>query len=119
MVQRPFALFELRDLQERQQQGQDPYCEFLRVPALNCGLYVLPAGSTDRQTPHEEDELYYVVDGLGVFSVEGADRTVQKGSVLYVQAGVDHRFHSIAQDLTVLVFFSSARTSGRQATARV
>lgn len=108
MSHRSFALFELDDLQNRQRQGQDPYYEFLRVPALNCGLYVLPAGSTDRQVPHDEDEVYYVVGGLGVFTVEGADRTVQTGSVLYVKAGVDHRFHSIAQDLTVLVFFSSA-----------
>ncbi len=104
---RPFALFELSNLQARQTQSGEAYYEFLRVPALNVGLYVLPAGSTDRQTPHDEDEVYYVVDGLGVFTVEGADRTVQKGSVLYVKAGVDHRFHSITKDLTVLVFFSS------------
>ena len=80
MSHRPFALFELQDLQESQRQSLQPYYEFLRVPALNVGLYVLPAGSIDYQTPHEEDEVYYVVDGLGVFTVEGADRTVQKGS---------------------------------------
>ena len=109
MTDRPFALFEVAELARRQAQTDDPYYEFLRVPALNCGLYVLPAGSTDRQTPHEEDEVYVVLDGLGVFTVEGADRTVQKGSVLYVKAGVDHRFHSITEDLSVLVFFSSAQ----------
>ena len=110
MSHRPFALFELDQLKHGQETSGEPYYEFLRVAALNCGLYVLPAGSTDRQTPHEEDEVYYVIDGLGVFTVEGADRTVQKGSVLYVKAGVDHRFHSITKDLTVLVFFSSAPT---------
>jgi quercetin dioxygenase-like cupin family protein len=110
MTYRPFALFEIQDLQASQQQSGQPYFEFLRVPALNVGLYVLPAGSIDYQTPHEEDEVYYVVDGLGVFTVEGADRTVQKGSILYVKAGVPHRFHSITQTLTVVVFFSSAVT---------
>jgi mannose-6-phosphate isomerase-like protein (cupin superfamily) len=109
MTDRPFALFELPDLEKRQRQTDDPYYEFLRVPALNCGLYVLPVGATDRQTPHAEDEVYVVLGGLGVFTVEGSDRTVQKGSVLYVKAGVDHRFHSITQDLTVLVLFSSAQ----------
>jgi quercetin dioxygenase-like cupin family protein len=108
MSHRPFALFELSALQQAQALSGEAYHEFLRVPALNCGLYVLPAGSTDRQTSHEEDEVYYVIDGLGVFTVEGADRTVQKGSVLYVKAGVDHRFHSITKDLTVLVFFASS-----------
>jgi mannose-6-phosphate isomerase-like protein (cupin superfamily) len=109
MTDRPFALFEVADLERLQRRTDDPYYEFLRVPALNCGLYVLPAGATDRQTPHAEDEVYVVLGGLGVFTVEGADRTVQKGSVLYVKAGVDHRFHSITEDLTVLVFFSSAQ----------
>jgi mannose-6-phosphate isomerase-like protein (cupin superfamily) len=113
MWHRPFALFELADLKAAQARGTDPYYEFLRVPTLNCGLYVLPAGATDRQTPHPEDEVYFVLEGLGVFSVEGADRTVQAGSILYVKAGVEHRFHSIAQDLVVLVFFSSARPPHR------
>lgn len=108
MADRPFALFEMPELLEGQRRHGEPYFEFLRVPALNCGLYVLPAGATDRQTPHDEDEVYVVLDGLGVFTVEGADRTVQRGSVLYVKAGVDHRFHSITKDLAVLVFFASA-----------
>lgn len=108
MSDRPFALFELSDIEREQRRHGDPYYEFLRVPSLNCGLYVLPAGATDHQTPHPEDEVYVVLGGLGVFTVEGADRTVQKGSVLYVKAGVDHRFHSITEDLSVLVLFSSA-----------
>jgi quercetin dioxygenase-like cupin family protein len=108
MSDRPFALFELPDIEREQQRHADPYYEFLRVPSLNCGLYVLPAGATDHQTPHPEDEVYVVLKGLGVFTVEGADRTVQSGSVLYVKAGVDHRFHSITEDLSVLVLFSSA-----------
>lgn len=108
MADRPFALFELADIERAQQQHHDPYYEFLRVPALNCGLYVLRAGSTDRQTPHDEDEVYVVLEGLGVFTVEGADRTVRRGSVLYVKAGVEHRFHSITEDLLVLVVFAAA-----------
>lgn len=108
MSDRPFGLFDLYTLLEEQRRGGGAYYEFLRVPALNVGLYTLPVGAADRQTPHEEDEVYFVIDGLGVFTVEGADRTVQKGSVLYVKAGIEHRFHSITQDLVVLVFFASA-----------
>jgi mannose-6-phosphate isomerase-like protein (cupin superfamily) len=103
----PFALFELDTLLQEQKRGGEAYHEFLRVPALNVGLYTLPAGSADRQVPHEEDEVYFVIDGLGVFTVEGSDRTVQKGSVLYVKAGLQHRFHSITQTLVLLVFFAS------------
>ena len=34
------------------------YQEFLKVPALSCGIYHLAAGSTDMQSPHDEDEVY-------------------------------------------------------------
>jgi quercetin dioxygenase-like cupin family protein len=86
------------------------YREFLRVPALSAGLYVLPPGGTDPQQPHREDEMYYVIAGRAVFRVAGQDHLVGSGSVLFVKAGVEHRFHAIAEELTVLVFFAPAET---------
>ena len=87
------------------------YHEFLRVPDLSMGLYVLPAGSTDPQQPHTEDEVYYVLSGRGQIRVEGEDRVVQAGSLVYVKTGDDHRFHTITEDLRILVFFAPARRS--------
>ena len=55
--------FELSDLRARQAAGEKLYLEFLRVPALSTGLYVLPTGGTDPQKPHAEDEVYYVISG--------------------------------------------------------
>lgn len=86
----------------------DPYREFLRVPSLNCGVYRLAAGQPDLQSPHEEDEVYYVVAGQGRFKAGDEDQAVSPGSVLFVRAGIEHRFHSITKDLEILVFFSSA-----------
>lgn len=105
--------FELPDLVERQQQGDDLYLEFLRVPALSCGLYVLPAGVADPQQPHEEDEVYCVIAGRAQFTVDGQERRVGPGSVLYVEAGMEHRFHSIAEDLKILVFFAATPEPAR------
>jgi len=48
--------------QQRAESGKQ-YREFLRVPAMSAGLYVLPAGGTDSQRPHHEDETYYVIRG--------------------------------------------------------
>jgi len=87
------------------------YLEFLRVPALSAGVYVLRAGETDPQQPHREDEIYYVTSGRGMIRVGAEDRPVQSGSVVYVPPGVEHRFHSITQDLRVLVVFAPAETS--------
>jgi mannose-6-phosphate isomerase-like protein (cupin superfamily) len=100
--------FEIQELIEQRQASGEAWLEFLRVPALSMGLYVLPAGGTDLQQPHTEDEVYYVVSGRGMIFVGGENRPVQAGSVVFVAANVEHRFHSITEDLTILVFFAPA-----------
>ena len=89
------------------------YLEFLKVPDLSMGLYVLPAGGTDPQSPHTEDEVYYVVSGRARIKVADEDRDVQAGSIVYVAKNVEHRFHSIKEELTVLVFFAPAEFSNK------
>ena len=95
--------------QQRAQSGK-LYREFLRVPAMSAGLYVLPAGSVDPQQPHHEDEMYYVVRGRGRFKAGGETREVYAGSVIYVAAEVEHRFYDIEEELAVLVFFAPAES---------
>lgn len=102
--------FELVDLTARNQVQEELYLEFLRVPNLSMGLYVLPAGGVDPQEPHAEDEVYYVAAGKATIEVDGEDRSVQAGSIVYVPARVAHRFHNIEEDLKVLVFFAPAET---------
>ncbi len=103
--------FELSQLIAQRQQSGKLYLEFLRVPSMSLGLYVLPAGGVDPQKPHAEDEAYYVVSGRASIRVGAEDRKVEAGSLVFVKAGVEHRFYSIAEDLTVLVFFSPAEYS--------
>ena len=78
------------------------------MPALSLGLYVLPAGGVDAQQPHGEDEVYYVVSGRATVRVGDEDRGVQAGSVIFAPPGVPHRFHSITEELRILVFFAPA-----------
>ena len=106
--------FEIADLIIQQAADKKPYLEFLKHPSLSVGLYVLPAGGIDGQQPHTEDEVYYVVSGQGRFSHAGEDRAVQAGSVLFVAAGVEHRFHSITEALHIIVFFAPAEYSNRK-----
>jgi mannose-6-phosphate isomerase-like protein (cupin superfamily) len=84
-----------------------PYREFLRVPALSCGVYSLAAGAKDLQAPHDEDEVYLVVRGRGRVRIEGRERTVGPGTILYVGATSEHSFFEIEEDITLLVFFAS------------
>jgi mannose-6-phosphate isomerase-like protein (cupin superfamily) len=102
--------FELADLVAARGASGETWIEFLRVPALSMGVYALVAGADDLQTPHGEDEVYYVVSGRGVLRVGDVDRPVQTGSVVFVEANARHRFHSISEDLTTLVFFAPAES---------
>jgi mannose-6-phosphate isomerase-like protein (cupin superfamily) len=98
--------FEVDGLEAARLAAGELYHEFLRQDSMSAGLYVLRAREEDPQTPHGQDELYYVISGRGRFRVDGHDRPVGPGSVLFVEAGVEHRFHTITQDLSVLVVFA-------------
>ena len=100
--------FEITNLITRQDQGGQDYLEFLKVPSLSVGLYTLPAGGVDKQTPHTEDEIYYVLGGSATILVGDENREVSTGSVIYVPANVEHNFHSIINELRLLVVFAPA-----------
>ena len=91
------------------------YREFLKVPALSCGLYRLERGCTDMQTPHDEDEVYYVLEGRARLKIGDAEHTVGAGSVLYVRATETHSFFEIEEDMVLLVFFAPERQGLRVA----
>jgi mannose-6-phosphate isomerase-like protein (cupin superfamily) len=86
------------------------WMEFLRVPAMSAGVYRLAAGQDDPQTPHHEDEIYYVLSGRAVLRAGDREIPAERGSILFVEAEAEHRFERITEDLTVLVFFAPAET---------
>jgi len=92
---------------ERSNKGK-LYFEFLRVPAMSAGVYVLPKGATDSQKPHREDEMYYVVRGRARMQIGSEHAEVRAGSVTFVEAELEHRFYNIEEELEVLVFFAPA-----------
>jgi mannose-6-phosphate isomerase-like protein (cupin superfamily) len=106
--------YELTQLISQREARDKRYLEFLKVPDLSMGLYVLPAGGMDPQSPHTEDEVYYVASGRAKIQVADEDRSVQACSIVYVAKNVEHCFHSIEEELTVLVFFAPAEYSNRQ-----
>lgn len=89
----------------------EQYLEFLRVPSMSAGIYRLAAGSEDRQRPHREDEIYVVLGGRARFTAGEKDCALVGGEVLYVAAGLEHRFHDIESDLTLLVLFAPAEST--------
>jgi quercetin dioxygenase-like cupin family protein len=100
----------LAEIEEQRNESGRPYREFLRVPAMSAGLYVLPVGATDHQKPHREDEMYYVIRGRARHKAGPEDREVTAGTVIFVAAEVGHRFYDITEELAALVFFAPAET---------
>lgn len=103
--------FDLPIISAQRAPGAARYQEFLRVPTMSAGIYVLAAGTTDSQKPHKEDELYYVVRGRARMRVGDQEEMVNAGSVIFVAAEVHHCFFDISEELEVLVFFAPAETS--------
>jgi mannose-6-phosphate isomerase-like protein (cupin superfamily) len=102
-------VFQMSELLARRARSGKAWLPFLNVPSLRCGVYVLEAGADDPQNPHDDDEVYYVENGRGKIRVNGEDYDVEPGGIIFVKAHAEHKFHSIEQDLKVLVFFSSAK----------
>ncbi len=84
---------------------------------MSAGVYELGVGDEDGQEPHTEDELYYVVSGRATLLVGEENMSVEAGSMVYVPARVIHRFHTITEALTILVFFAPAEYTFRDSPA--
>jgi mannose-6-phosphate isomerase-like protein (cupin superfamily) len=79
------------------------FATLFRHGTLEVELY-RPRG-VDRQKPHTRDEVYVVVTGSGVFLNGGRRQPFGPGEVLFVPAGVEHRFEDFSDDFVTWVFF--------------
>lgn len=106
VTEEPFGKVDLSERLEKLHASGHAWDPFLDRRDLHMGVYHLKAGATDGQSPHEEQEIYYVVHGAGAFTVDGKTTSVKAGDVLFVDAQAEHRFHDITEDLDLLVFFA-------------
>jgi mannose-6-phosphate isomerase-like protein (cupin superfamily) len=100
----------LASLRQLAADGEASYAEWLRVPGMSSGLYVLEVGADDPQQPHNEDEVYVVVSGSARFTCAGQTTAVGPGSVIFVPALDEHRFHDVTARLNVVVVVAPAET---------
>jgi mannose-6-phosphate isomerase-like protein (cupin superfamily) len=108
MSDNTWQVFDLKEIKEKLKGDAVEYLEFLNVPALNCGVYSLAAGSTDMQAPHDEDEVYLVLSGKARMRLGSEDRNIGPGSLLYVGASTEHSFFEIEEDMILLVMFAAS-----------
>jgi len=100
--------FDIDDARSRLAVAGGGYEVVHESPGLEIGVYVLVAPEPDRQQPHEDDEVYLVLEGTGVLDVAGKQVSLREGHAVFVPAGADHRF-SAYERLSVLVIFERRR----------
>ena len=110
MPEPDYVAVELEQIVEAARVAGDQWREFLRAGMFSAGVYRLSAGETDHQTPHAEDEIYYVIAGRAELEVEGKRQAVEPGSIAFVTKLAEHRFVDIAEDLELLVIFAPPET---------
>ncbi len=82
---------------------QDPFKELFSHGSLSVEIY--KPQDVDSQEPHSQDEVYVVASGSGFF-VNGESRDkFEQGEVLFVPAGVVHRFEDFTEDFSTWVIF--------------
>jgi mannose-6-phosphate isomerase-like protein (cupin superfamily) len=107
-----FQSAELDEMVARARATPDFYAaKVLRSDLLSVGLYIVPAGGTDDQSPHGEDEVYYAVRGRAKIRVGEQDHPVQPGTVLFVPARAVHYFHDVTEELILVVFWAPPEKS--------
>jgi mannose-6-phosphate isomerase-like protein (cupin superfamily) len=100
--------FDIEDAKRRLAAANGGYEVVHESSGLEIGVYVLVAPEPDRQQPHEDDEVYVVLEGSGTLDVEGTAVDLREGHAVFVPAGADHRFSGYEQ-LSVLVIFEHKR----------
>ena len=98
-------IFQIADMLSKIEK-EEYFYDFLKIRNLEAGVIRLRPGQEDTQEPHSEDELYYVVEGSGTLELGKATKPIKKGSVIFVPAGLRHRFYGNREDLIVLYVFA-------------
>jgi mannose-6-phosphate isomerase-like protein (cupin superfamily) len=101
-----YLTFEVDALRQKYAGAESPYNEFLRRRGMSVGLYVLPVGVEDKQTPHMADEVYFIVKGRGRLRVVDEEVDVKAGDVVSVDHGEEHQFFDVTEDLQMIVVFA-------------
>ena len=78
---------------------------FINKESLAAGVLVLKPGEEDAQTPHESDEVYFVLSGNGFLKIKNKDYKVSKNKLFFVAKDVEHFFYGNTKELQVLYFF--------------
>jgi len=83
--------------------GGERFVRAMAHGSMSVELYA-PRGQ-DPQTPHRQDELYFVIRGEGEFLAGDVRHAFRAGDAFFVPAGMVHRFEHFSDDFAAWVVF--------------
>jgi mannose-6-phosphate isomerase-like protein (cupin superfamily) len=97
--------YDLETYLEKIKNDNSYFQTFINKDSLAAGVLVLKPGEEDTQTPHDSDEVYFVISGNGFLKIKNKDYKVSKDKLFFVAKDIDHCFHGNTKELKVLYFF--------------
>jgi mannose-6-phosphate isomerase-like protein (cupin superfamily) len=80
----------------------------IKQGSLSVDIY--KPGESDKQKPHDRDEIYCIIQGNGVLNINGKETNCKQGDVLFVPAGTEHHFEGYSKDFcTWAIFYGEQR----------
>ncbi|MEM7105307.1 MAG: DinB family protein [Bacteroidota bacterium] len=99
----PYQVGVGKALQELEKVAPTRFVKLLEYGSMEVEIYV-PV-EEDFQQPHTRDELYVIISGYGTFQNGDIRHPFSPGDVLFVPAGVAHRFEEFTDDFKTWVIF--------------
>ena len=97
--------YPINDYIKNLKKGKSYFHTFINNDNLAAGILLLKPKEEDTQTPHESDEIYYIICGDGFLNIGGKDHLVSEGMAYFVEKNVEHKFHGNKKELVALYFF--------------
>lgn len=72
--------------------------DVLRTSDFTAGVTELEVGGWLGAHRHEPSEIYYVLSGEGILSVDGRDHPVRAGTAAYIPGNSEHAIHNTGDD---------------------
>ena len=92
-------------LKQIKKNNKEYFYTFISRQSLAGGILFLKPGDKDTQSPHDTDELYYILSGDGYLKINKKNYLVSEGKSFFVPKNVVHYFFGNTKELTVLYFF--------------
>ena len=100
--------YDLTTYLEKIENSSSYFSTFIDKESLAAGVLLLKPGESDTQTPHENDEIYFIISGDGFLKIKNKDYEISKNRLFFVAKNVKHFFHGNTEELKVLYFFGGS-----------